>query len=202
MTRKTLFIGLLSFYTLYISAQNKTQEQIDSVAYQALDQRYEGGQKAFFKYFAQNLRFPQDARFNCRLGTLLISLKIRPTGGIDSLHFTNALQLGMGIEDEVIRCLIGTKGKWIKTTDYTTLSFSIAFCMEEDKERPKATMLIVGYGSPSNCPTYQDIVKAFEKAKKKKNYKEAIGLCEDLLRRRPLSEDYKKELADLKSKST
>ena len=113
MTRKTLFIGLLSFYTLYISAQNKTQEQIDSVAYQALDQRYEGGQKAFFKYFAQNLRFPQDARFNCRLGTLLISLKIRPTGGIDSLHFTNALQLGMGIEDEVIRCLIGTKGKWI-----------------------------------------------------------------------------------------
>ena len=49
MTRKTLFIGLLSFYTLYISAQNETQEQIDSVAYQALDQRYEGGQKAFFK---------------------------------------------------------------------------------------------------------------------------------------------------------
>ena len=113
MTRKTLLIGLLSFYTLYISAQKETQDQIDSVAFQALDQRYEGGQKAFFKYFGQNVRFPQDARFNCRLGTLLISLKIRPTGGIDSLHFTNALQLGMGIEDEVIRCLIGTKGKWI-----------------------------------------------------------------------------------------
>ena len=200
MTRKTLLIGLLSFYTLYIYAQNETQEQLDSITYKALDQRYEGGQKAFFKYFGQNVRFPQDARFNCRLGTLLISLKIRPTGSIDSLHFTNDLELGMGIEDDVIRCLIGTKGKWIKTDDYTTLNFSIAYCMEEDKERPKASMLVVGYGSPSHCPTYQDNVKAFEKAKKKKNYKEAIALCEDLLRRRPLSEVYKKELAELKAK--
>ncbi len=196
--QKTILITLLTCHALCLSAQKETQEQIDSVAFQALDQRYEGGQKAFFKYFGQNVRFPHDARFNCRLGTLLISLKIRPTGGIDSLHFTNDLELGMGIEDEVIRCLIGTKGKWIKTTDYTTLNFSIAFCMEEDKERPKASMLVVGYGTP--CPTHQDIVKAFEKAKKKKNYKEAIALCEDLLRRRPLSEDYKKELAELKAK--
>lgn len=106
----------------------------------------------------------------------------------------------MGIENEVIRCLLSTKGQWLKADDSATLTFSIAFWIEEEKDRPHATMLVVAYGSSSFCPKYQDIVKAYDKAKKKKSYKEAIELCEELRRRNPLSEEYKKEYVELKSK--
>ncbi len=60
-------------------------------------------------------------------------------------------------------------------------------------------MYVVGYGY-DKCPLTQDFIKAFEKAKNKNKYKEAIGLCEDILRRIPNSVEYKKELADLKVK--
>lgn len=201
MIRKIGLIGLLSLCAFYASAQKETRQEIDSVASQVLDQRFVGGQKAFYKHIGQTIRYPLEARENCRGGTLFLSVKIRPSGAIDSIQFKNDIELGMGIENEVIRCLLSTKGQWLKANDYAVLNFSIAFWIEEAKakDRPTATLLVVAYGFSSFCPTYQDIVKAYEKAKKKKSYREAIDLCEDLRRRNPYSEDFKKEYQELKS---
>ena len=172
----------------------------DSMAYQVLDKRFKGGEKGFLKYFGEQLKYPMEARQNCRLGTLLVNVKIRPSGALDSIAFKNDVTFDMGIEEEVIRCLVGSKGQWLKSTESAYLSFSIGFTMDE-KNKMGTTLLVVAYGYPKiGCATNQEVIKAFEKAKKHNTPKEALELCEELLRRLPYTDIYKKELVDLQEK--
>ena len=201
MTRKTLLIVLLSCYSIFLSAQDEKPSAADSLAFNVLDHRFVGGSAAFFKFMGQNIRYPVQARQNCREGISLVRVKLRPTGVVDSIQFQNDVAIGMGVEDEIIRCLLGTKGKWLRSADYPELLFSVAFNLNE-KYKPDATIVALGYTVPglASCPTNEETLKSFEKAKKKKNYKEALELCQDLLRRMPNSETYKKEFASLKTK--
>jgi hypothetical protein len=202
MTRKTTFILLFSFFSLYLSAQNEVISPADSATFNVLDHRFIGGKMAFFKFLGENIIYPVEAREHCRQGVSLVRVKLRPTGVVDSIQFQNAIAIGMGIEEEILRCLLGTKGKWLRSADYPELLFSIGFSLDE-KEQSQATIVIAGSGMPQNlnCPTEKSIIEAFQKAKKKKNYKEALELCQDLLRRMPNSETYKKEFAFLKTKA-
>jgi hypothetical protein len=98
--------------------------------------------------------------------------------------------------------LLGTKGKWLRSADYPELLFSIGFSLD-GAYKPASTIIATGYSTPvsKGCTIpNEDIIKSFERAKKKKNYKEALGLCQELLRRMPNSETYKKEFASLKTK--
>jgi hypothetical protein len=187
---------------LTIKAQSAVTMHLDSIE-KILDRRYTGGAKAFFKQLSQVIRYPAEARTNCRMGTVLIDLKIKPSGSLDSMAIKNDVEVGMGIEDEVVKSIVSTKGQWLPAEDKTLVSFSISFLIEDTNKRNKdkfdGTMVVVGYGSmPTGCPSNADIVKDFEKAKKKNNTKKQIALCEELLRRMPTSEAYIKELAALK----
>ena len=199
MSAKIYLIVLLNLYTLNFYAQNQQTTPADSVAFITLDKRYKGGNKAFFTHIAPILKCPQEARENCRLGILLVRLKIRSSGVIDSIIFRNDTPLGMGIEQEVATVLLSTKGQWTRAVEYSMIDFSIAF--HEEKDKPKATVLVTLYSTDGSqqCPSNQDLIKDLEKAKKKEQYKKAVTICEDLIRRFPDSEDYKKELIFLKS---
>jgi hypothetical protein len=75
------------------------------------------------------------------------------------------------------------------------------FLSIEDKDKLKGDISVVAYGTPVSCTTtYKYLLKGLEKAKKKEKYKDAIEWCEELLRRYPNSEEYKKEWADLNAK--
>lgn len=202
MTRKTLLIVLLSCYSIFLSAQDEKPSPADSVAFDVLDHRFIGGKAAFFKFIGENIKYPVQARESCREGISLVRVKLRPTGVVDSIQFQNDVAIGMGIEDEILRCLLGTKGKWIRSLDYPELLFSVGFSLD-GAYKPISMVNVTGYTVPKSgsCSTAnEDIIKSFERAKKKKNYKEALELCQDLLRRMPNSETYKKEFASLKTK--
>jgi hypothetical protein len=199
MTFKATLIALLSLYSTLFYAQTPLTMTSDSVE-KLMEKRYKGGKKGFFTDLSQNIRYPMEARENCRTGVVLAYMKIRPSGGIDSILFNNDVELGMGIEAELARCLLLTKGKWLKSEEYTTFNFSVGFLIEGN-DKLKATISVVAYGWPTEkCPTNNELIKQLEKAQKKEKYKEAIVLCEDLLRRLPNSEEYKKELENLKAK--
>jgi hypothetical protein len=200
MIVKTYLIVLLNLYALHAFAQNPSQASLDSAVFKTIDTRYKGGYKAFFTVLGETLRCPKEAVENCRWGIVLVRLKIRPSGVIDSVIFKNDIPLGMGIEEEIAAVLLTTKGKWTRAVEYETIDFSIAF--HEDEDKPQATMLVTisKYGAIADCPSNDELIKHLERAKKKAQYKKAILLCEDLIRRFPHSEDYKKELVFLKSK--
>lgn len=196
---KASLIFVLALYTTLFYAQN-TQPLIKDSLETLLNKGYKGGAKAFYVDLANSMRYPMEARQNCRMGIALVSMKIRPSGAIDSILFRHEVEIGMGIETELARCLLLTKGKWLKDTAYTSYDFSVAFQIE-DGDKLKGSILVEAYASPpSDCPTIKDAIKGLEKAKKKEKYKKAIEFCEDILRRMPDSDEYKKELAALKSK--
>jgi hypothetical protein len=195
MTAKIYLFLLLNFYSFTFYAQNQQQTVADSVAFNTIDKRYKGGKKAFFTHLGTTLKCPQEARENCRFGIVLVTLKLRSSGVIDSILFKNDAPLGMGLEEEIAKVIFETKGQWTRAVEYTTIAFSVAFCEENDK--PNATILVTLSGS--QCPSNQDLIKDLEKAKKKKKYKEALSICEDLIRRFPNSEEYKKEWVSLKA---
>ena len=199
MTTKIRLITLLCFFSFYSYSQKNKEYNVDTAFTNVLNKRFKGGENAFMKFLGQNLKYPMDARLNCRIGTVSATIKIRSTGIIDSILFKNEVMLGLGIEEEVARCLLSTKGQWTKVDEYSTLSLTINFDMDESNLK-NANISIIAFGLPVNgCPTNKDVINAFKKAKKKQKNQEAIELCEDILRRLPNSEEYKLELKNLKS---
>jgi hypothetical protein len=199
MTTKIRLITLLCFFSFYSYSQKNKDYNVDTAFTNVLNKRFKGGENAFMKFLGQNLKYPMDARLNCRIGTVSATVKIRSTGVIDSILFKNEVMLGLGIEEEVARCLLSTKGQWTKVDEYSALSLKINFDMDESNLK-NANVSIIAFGLPANgCPTNKDVINAFKKAKKKQKTQEAIELCEDILRRLPNSEEYKLELKNLKS---
>jgi hypothetical protein len=170
----------------------------DSLSTQILNQRFIGGEQSFLRHLAENIKYPMDARENCRIGILMTNTIISAKGSIDSINFENEIPLGMGIEDEVIRCIASTKGQWMTAQKSSKLTLTFSFTLDEIK-LPQTNLAIVGYGTlASGCPSDKQLIKSFESAKKKKKYKKAIQLCEDIIRRMPMANEYKQELASLK----
>lgn len=198
IVRIILFTICFSLFLIPLHAQENPGLSTDTALMNILNRRYKGGEMAFIKYMSDNLRYPTEAMANCRIGIVLATLKLRPSGDLDSVFFKNEIEIGMGIEDEILRAVWSTRGKWIKSEMPTILSFSVAFQMEEE-HLPDATIVLVGYGMPKGgCPSDKSLIKNYEKYKKKDQYKEARAACEDLVRRMPQNEFYKQELMLLK----
>lgn len=198
MPLKIKLILLLCLSSIILYSQKNAEK--DSIFTKTLNKRFRGGEEGFKQFFGNNIKYPMDARLKCRIGILLTTVNIRQSGVIDSIKFNNEVELGMGLEDEVVQCLISTKGRWLKSEEYSKFTFSVAFHMDE-ANMPRSTVTVVAYGLPvDGCPTNKDLIKSLEKAKKKDQIKDAIELCTDILRRIPTSEEYKKELVLLQSK--
>lgn len=197
MKLKLRFTLLSLLYAFSANCQDNLSD--DKITTQTLQQRFEGGEMGFSQFMGSNLKYPMNARLNCRIGTLITDFLVNRDGDIDSIKFRNDISLGMGIEEEVTRCLASTKGRWSKARQNSKLTITVSFFMDE-ANIPQSTVGIMAYGLPVNgCPTDNDLIKSFNAAKSNKKYKEAIGICEDLIRRLPTSEKYKKELTALKT---
>ncbi|MEI7587825.1 MAG: hypothetical protein WCJ44_34555, partial [Runella sp.] len=172
-------------FAISLRAQENPGLSTDTALANILNRRFKGGESAFLKYMGNNLRYPPEAMQHCRLGIVLVALKLRPSGDIDSVLFKNEVKFGMGIEDEILRVLLMSRGKWIKSETTTIISFSIAFQTLEEQSSD-ATIIVIGYEMPQGgCPTDKALIKNYEKYKKKDQYKELKEVCEDLIRRMP-----------------
>ncbi|MBL7815905.1 MAG: hypothetical protein JNL70_12895 [Saprospiraceae bacterium] len=203
MSRIIYPLLLISFYTSLSFSQVKQPNALDSTTINVLDHRFIGGTAAFCKFVIENLRYPKEAVDNCRVGISSVTVKLRPAGAIDSIYFNNDVGLGMGIEEEITRCLLGTKGRWTRSLDHPVLTFTLSFQREGIEELPAFVNLSITnpiLTQRTGCVTTKSLNAAFEKARKKKDYKHTLYLCEELLRRMPDSAAYKAERASLLKK--
>ena len=80
---------------------------------------FKGGQKNLASFIDNNLIYPEYARDNCLQGTILISFKLSKQGRI----YESGVQKGYGIDldNEALRVVRLTSGKWVMPADYDTL---------------------------------------------------------------------------------
>ena len=189
----SLTICLLSTFSL---AQNMERESFDSNIQEVLKNRFNGGFDAFARFFYSQVKYPAEARAECRVGQLLVEVNLSSQGDIIEVQFLN--ELGKGIEDEVKVILERTKGQWTAASDEAVLRFSIAFNM--GKYQINGDLNVIAYSATrlgNECEGdayYEDkLQKALESGKTEK----AAGYCEELLRRYPFSKEYRRIYKEL-----
>jgi len=185
-------IVLFAFFLLPFTA---TFSQSDITGFTSnfetvLPAHFVGGIDGFLRHFFEKVKYPADARLNCRSGQLLIKVTVSPKGEVQAVAFLN--QLGYGIEEEVESVLKASDGKWNPSSEGAVLFFTIGFELE-DVAKIKGDMKINAYGSGAHgdgCETTKVIEKQLDKAIMKGKKGKAMAYCEELLRRYPFSAEY------------
>ena len=84
----------------------------DTVRYTMIEQppAFKGGMEALGRFLAQNLRYPADAQRARVQGRVFISFVINTDGSVDEVTVLKGL--GFGTEDEALRVVKATSGRW------------------------------------------------------------------------------------------
>lgn len=162
-------------------------------------QVYPTGNKAFLLEIYNNVRYPEDARINCRVGVLKTLVAIDTSGNVESVILGN--RLGMGIEQEVIRVLMLTSGKWKKGRSFKfpiNFGFRIGKSQDEFSGDINITAFAAGPTAHSGCSIpKKELEKQIARFTKKGKSEKAQPLYEELLRRYPDDQGYQQALKEI-----
>jgi periplasmic protein TonB len=123
--KKTLFTLLIiaTSYTIY--GQNQQGEKViveeireeqpkeeDKRVFSFVQQKPEfpGGDKALFKYIADNINYPKEAKINGIEGTVVVKFVVKSDGSLTKIKIARGI--GGGCDEETVR-LINAMPKWI-----------------------------------------------------------------------------------------
>ena len=84
---------------------------------------FKGGQRNLTMFISHNLIYPEYAKQNCLQGTVSVSFKLTKEGRI----YNSSIHKGLGIDldDEALRIVRLTRGKWIVPSTHDTSAFLI-----------------------------------------------------------------------------
>lgn len=178
----------------------------DSLYTEKMNKRYSNGKDGFLKDIAKEINCPKKARENCIVGYSILNFRIDAQGLIKDIEFVN--QMGFGIDEEVIRSLNSTSGKWLEAGEDTKFQLPILFLLSNKKIGKygcESLIVISAYSSAnSNCKEIlsdDELLKKAEKleSSKKKNSKQLLKAYEDLARRFPFDKSYKEKIKEYQS---
>lgn len=72
----------------------------------------DGGNEGLLRFVAENVRYPEIARKNKVEGKVALKFVIRMDGSVTDIETFNEKKLGYGLEEEAIRVVKLTSGKW------------------------------------------------------------------------------------------
>lgn len=75
--------------------------------------RFIGGDSALRKHILQNVRYPQMAKESGVEGTVVLQFVIQKDSSISDITVRSTRKLGFGLEEEAIRVMKTTQGKWV-----------------------------------------------------------------------------------------
>lgn len=94
--------------------------------------QFKGGQQALNSFLSQNLIYPDFSKQNCISGTVQVSFNINQNNKPVNVKVQNGF--GIDLDDEAIRLVKLTAGKWILPPDHdlnTTLILPVNFSLSE-----------------------------------------------------------------------
>lgn len=207
-------LGLFCILTLssfFISTKNNAAitemtNDDDASFYYVLDNRFQGGSDAFIELFKDNVRYPQEAFDNCRVGLSKIKISISKDGKLEKYEFTNKLE--MGIEEKLSTFFDKTKDNWKAWARSSEMEMTIGFSLitKSDSYYPDADLLVLeksAFKFATNneyCDSDAKVEKRVKKYIKKRKYDKALSFAEELVRRHPDNQDYKNQLTLIENK--
>jgi TonB family protein len=148
--RKWLFILMLSVGTCCYGQQPQ----------------FKGGQAALYDFISQKIVYPEYSRRNCISGTIKVSFMIDKTGSVYNARISQGL--GLDLDDEALRVVQLTSGKWIIPVKYEPVTIVIPIRFEADRTAcgyRNATAInaaIIAYNNEQNL---EDAVTSYYAAK-------------------------------------
>ena len=207
-------LGIFAVFTLSsfiispndISDLNEISNDDETSFYYVLDNRFQGGSDAFIELFKENIRYPQEAFDNCRVGLSKIKLSISKDGKLEDFKFTN--KLGMGIEEKLSHFLESTKNDWKAWARDSEMELTIGFSLitKSDSYYPDADLLVLeksAFKFATNneyCDSDAKVEKKVNKYIKRKKYDKALSFAEELVRRHPDNQEFKDKLVLINNK--
>ncbi len=201
-------ICILSLSSFIFSSKNNHEIicEDDSSFYYVLDNRFQGGSDAFIELFKKNVRYPQEAFDNCRVGLSKIKLTISQDGKLDKFEFSN--ELGMGIEEKLTTFLEATKEDWKSWARASEMEMTIGFSLitKSDSYYPDADLLVLEKSAfkfatdNEYCDSDAKVIKRVKKYIKKKKYDKALPFAEELIRRHPDEQEFRNQLELINTK--
>lgn len=168
------------------------------------DYRYKGGFYSLEKKFNNTVEYPDYARMNCILGTVVISLKVDCEGIPREIKMKTSL--GYGTNEEITKFFESTRGEWNKCDDdkYTRFEIPIQFYIEGTETNKDDAIFICEAEMPGHLCNGDDYyLKRANKALEKGSGKKALKYLNLLLRRDPYNISYadkKQQALDLENK--
>lgn len=186
MNYKKIIISIL-FLLLFISPNSYSQQTKGIEDF--LEKNYKHDKKEFYKKIYTTIKFPGQARENCAIGRLYTRLNIDKDGWIKEIQFLNAI--GNGLEYEVEKAVKPLSNDWttIDSDSIRVLDFVVAWNVETDS-LIKGDINVIAYGG-FPCESTESYLKRLKKSMKKKRYKQAKYITEELVLRDPYSNKYR-----------
>ncbi len=158
-----------------------------------LEKNYEGGKHQFYDKVSNNLRYPQSARIQCKIGVLVTKLEIEPNSKNVKIVFLNTI--GYGVESNVEDVLEMTNGNWIVSNEKRSVEITIGYRIGENKEIQADILMTASPVNPNTgtgCKFKEskELLRRITTYMKKGKYKKAKKICKELLSRNPRSEHY------------
>jgi hypothetical protein len=186
-----------------------TFTMINAIAQEAnpsIENRFVGGDEAFFMWIYSNISYPESSKKNGSYGCSIAKFFITPTGEILDVKIINPVD--KYIDTEVINLLLSTKGKWTKCD---TLKNDQEFYIQIDflfsglstssftpRSKPYSSLFlnpIIVTGKAVNKPKNkilddQTLAAAGTSAIKEERYDEAIEIFNELIKRHPFTKEF------------
>ena len=161
--------------------------------------RYVGGDTAFYRFFAQNLRYPASARHAGIIGTAILGFTLLPNGELTDIELVNPLS--KDLDNEIKRVFSETAGNWFPSSQalpvrmYLPIAYTldgVPLIRAEINDKlfiEEIIMKAFGRVQATVKPSAKLIDKLYKFIEKEKHRK-ALHFADELIRRDPFNKQW------------
>ncbi|MFI5157993.1 MAG: energy transducer TonB [Sphingobacteriales bacterium] len=127
---------------------------------------FKGGQGALYTFISQKIVYPEYSRQNCISGTVKVSFVVDKNGNVTNARVSEGL--GIDLDDEALRVIKLTSGKWIMPVRYNPVTIIVPIRFEANQticgiyDQVNTGQAIIAY---KNRQLLEDEVTNYYKAK-------------------------------------
>ena len=115
---------------------------------------FPGGMTSFYKYLADNCKYPAEAIANNISGKVFLSFTVETNGALADIEVVRGL--GYGTDEEAVR-LLANSPRWepgVMDGKPVRVKYNIPISFTATTDKPRKTVVIKGGGNPAKRPMY------------------------------------------------